>query len=197
MRFTSIASAVGVVLLWGLAGAVSFFAFVAACGVGSAASAASGTIGRQPAPWVGAALLLAGGSALLLYLSLYWRGQSALLAQWIVAASLGALIAPIVAGYTFIQAILLTSATRAHLAESSYEKDLLVDATVPTWMWWLLLLLLGFIVTSVFLGRGPRATARDGVRRRFAWYVYAALSTVPLSSVGALVTTAMLAASPG
>lgn len=191
MRFTSIVSAIGVLLLWGLAGAVSFFAFVAACGVGLAASASSGTIGQQPIPWIGATLLLAGGSALLLYLSLYLRARSAVRAQWIVTGSLGVLIAPIVAAYTFIQAVLLTSATRAHLAESSYEKDLLVEAAVPAWIWWLLVLLLGFLTLSAFVARGPTARSRDG-GRRFSWYVYAVLGVIPVSSVGALVATATI-----
>ncbi len=193
MRFTSIVSAVGVFLLWGLAGAVSFFAFVAACGVGLAASANSGTIGQQPMPWIGATLLLAGASALLLYLSLYLRARSVARAQWIVTGSLGALVAPIVAVYTFIQAILLTSATWGNQAGSDgFARDLLVEAAAPAWMWWLLVLLLGFVTVSVLLARGPIARPGEG-GRRFSVYVYAVLGIIPASSVGALVTTAMLA----
>ncbi|MGB4778562.1 MULTISPECIES: hypothetical protein [unclassified Microbacterium] len=198
-RLASVVAMLGVLLLWGFVGAVSFFAFVSTSGVGLAASVGQLSIGQNPVPWAGAALLLTGLSALVLYLALYWRARSSLRVAWVVAAVLGALLAPVVGAYAFIQALLLTSATRGPLTESSYEKDLLVEAALPSWTWWLLLLIVGFIATSVFLGRGPRiaATANDSAPRRFAWYVYAALSTVPLSCVGALVTTLLFSAAPG
>lgn len=203
MKFTSVLGAVGVLLLWGLAGAVSFFAFVSTSGVGLAASVGSGSIGQQPAPWAAAALVLAAAGTLMLYLSLYWRSRSALRAPWVVASVLGALIAPVVGAYAFIELLLLTSATRGPLVRPPdyAEKNRLVYAALPSWTWWLLLLIVGFIATSVFLGRGARVpadvTSGRTEARRFAWYAYAALATVPLSCVGALVTTTFLSATPG
>lgn len=189
VRTVRLLSTVGVCLLWCLAAGCSFFAFFAAMGVGLSTSAGTGTISEQPAPWIVATLLIASGSALLLYLSLYLRERSLARTRWIVAAVLGALTALGCMAFTLLEGFLLTSATWGSRARSDYaERGRLVEAVLPTWVWWSFLLLAAVIAASVFLARG--ATANDGeASRQHARYVYATFSLIPIATVGVLLTT--------
>lgn len=99
-----------------------------------------------------------------------------------------------VVGFAFLSAVyglLFTSATWGSHAGADYiGRGDLVEAAAPAWIWWLLILAVAFATITGALLAGPNPTTAD--RRRYGRYAYLALAAVPVSSIGALVTTSLI-----
>lgn len=128
---------------------------------------------------------------LLIYVMMRWRTRSSRSGRWVAAGVLGLLTAGASAAYALVMGLLLTSATWGNHASDFFERNRLVEAASPAWLWWLLVLLLAFVGITAVLMLGP-ATRADG-RKRNRWYAYAGLAAVPVSTLGVLATTATLA----
>ncbi len=189
VRVVSIVAGVGLSMLYCHAVAANFVAFLLSTFIGLALAAGTGWIATQPALSVAVAIAVALVSAGLAYAFIRSRGRDVGRGRWYVAAALGALTVLICSAGSLLYGFLLTSATIGNLATSDYERDVLVGEAAPTWAWWLLLLLVGFVgVTSVIAAGPPQAASGEN---RYRWSSFLGLIALPASSLGALVTTAM------
>lgn len=140
---------------------------------------------------MGVSILAAVGSALMVYATMHWRARSAASGRWYTAAALGAVTALLCGGGSFVYSYLLASATWGnHAGSDFFERNRLVDQATPAWGWWHLVLFGALIAISVVIARGP--TGEGNSRRRCRWHAYVMLVAIPASSLGALVTTALI-----
>jgi hypothetical protein len=185
-------AAVGCSLSYCLVVAASFFCFLAACDVGLHMSATPDALAEMR-PWaIGGVLVGITIVTLSINAVMRWRVRSIQSARWVVAGVLGLLTAGVAGAFALVGGFLLTSATwGSHAGADFFERNLLVEAASPAWLWWLLVNFLACAGISGVLMLGP-TTSVDG-ERPFRWYAYVVLAAVPISILGTLWTTATLA----
>lgn len=191
MKAKSVLATAGLSLTYYVAIAANYGVFLVACEVGLTLSARPLALAGVELWAVGAVFLVSTIATALLYVVLVWRARVGLSGGGRVAIAMGLFG---VVGFAFLSAtygLLLTSATwGSHAGSNFFERNRLVEAAAPAWIWWLLILASAFAAITGALLAGPSPATAD--RRRYGWYAYLALAAVPTSSIGALVTTSMI-----